>query len=145
MAGGAQRQVGLSDLRHLNGGLHAAVHALLLQEVLQGQAVHDRAEHAHVVGAGTVQAALLQLCTAEEIAAADDYGDFHAGLGNLRDLSRHVLHNVRVDADLAAAEHLTPQLQHDALVAFAVFGCSHRGISFVDVFCTAGHTTPPKT
>ena len=54
----AARDVRLGDLAHRDRGLHPGLDALLLEEVLQRQAVHDRAEHAHVVGAGAVHAAL---------------------------------------------------------------------------------------
>ena len=75
----AARDVGLGDLAHGDGGLDAGLDAFLLQEVLEGQAVHHDAEHAHVVGAGTVHAALLQLGAAEEVAATGDDRDLDAG------------------------------------------------------------------
>ena len=81
---GPARDVRLGDLAHRDGGLHPGLDALLLQEVLQRQAVHHGAEHAHVVGAGAVHAALLELGAAEEVAAADDDGDLHAGRGRRR-------------------------------------------------------------
>ena len=92
--------------------LHPGLDALLLQEVLQRQAVHHRAEHAHVVGPGPVHAALLQLGAAEEVAAADDHGDLHAAADHGGDLPGDGLHDVRVDADRAAAEDLAGELQH---------------------------------
>ena len=66
--------------------LHPGLDALLLQEVLQREAVHHGAEHAHVVGAGPVHAALLQLGAAEEVAAADHHGDLHAAADHGGDL-----------------------------------------------------------
>src|SRR5699024_1835138 len=110
-----QREVGLGDLSHLNGSLHAAVHALLLQEVLQGQAIHDGAQHAHVVGAGTVEAALLQLRAAEEVPTTDDHGHLHAAVSDFSDLACHVLNDIWVDAHGSPTEHLTAQLQHNPL------------------------------
>ena len=80
----AARDVGLGDLAHRDRGLHPGLDALLLEEVLQRQAVHDGAEHAHVVGAGAVHAALLQLGAAEEVAAADDDRDLDARRGRPR-------------------------------------------------------------
>ena len=113
----AARDVGLGDLAHRDRGLHPGLDALLLQEVLERQAVHDGAEHAHVVGAGPVHAALLELGAAEEVAAADDDRDLDAGCARPSAISRAIaLHDVGVDADLAAAEHLTGELEQDALV-----------------------------
>jgi hypothetical protein len=64
--------------------------ARLLEEVLQRERVHDGAEHAHVVGAPAVHAALAELRAAEEVATADDDGDLDPvdGRGDLaRDLA----------------------------------------------------------
>src|SRR5690606_39686620 len=66
----ATRDVGLGDLPHGDGGLHAGLDTHALQEVLEGQAVHHDAEHAHVVGAHAVHATLLQLSATEEVATA---------------------------------------------------------------------------
>nr|BFE68511.1 hypothetical protein GCM10020092_018120 [Actinoplanes digitatis] len=110
---GAQRDVRLRDLGHRDRGLHPRLDALLLEEVLQGEAVHDRAEHAHVVGPVAVHAALLQLGAAEEVAATDDNGDLHAAPGGRGDLPGEALHHVGVDAHRTAAEDLTGELQHD--------------------------------
>ena len=113
MADGAARNVGLGDLAHGDGALHAGFDAGLLKEVLQRQAVHDGAEHAHVVGAGAVHAALGQFGAAEEVAAADDDRDLDVGNGG-GDLLGHAADGVRVDAELAAAEDLAGELQQDA-------------------------------
>ena len=86
----------------------------LLQEVLEREAVHDGAEHAHVVGAGAVHAALLQFGAAEEVAAADDDGDLGAVADDGGDLAGDRVHHVGVDAQApAAGERLTGQLQHE--------------------------------
>jgi hypothetical protein len=91
------------------------VHALLLEQVLQRQAVHDRAEHAHVVGAGAVHAALGDLRAAEEVAAADDDRDLHAAADDVAHLPGDVGHHVEVEPDRAAAEDLARQLEQDPL------------------------------
>ena len=110
---GAARDVRLGDLAHRDGGLHAGVEVVLaLQEVLQRKAIHHGAEHAHVVGAGPVHAPLVQFGAAEEVAAADDDGDLHAVGGDLGDLVGDGGNHVRIDADLAAAEHLAAELEH---------------------------------
>ena len=110
VADGAARNVGLGDLAHGDGALDAGLDAGLLQEVLEGQAVHDGAEHAHVVGAGAVHAALRQFGAAEEVAAADDDRDLDVGDGG-GDLLGDAADGVRVDAQLAAAEDLAGKFQ----------------------------------
>ena len=116
----AQGQVRLRDLGHIDGRLHAALDPLLQQKVLQRERIHHRAEHAHVIRAGTVHAPLGQLRAAEEVAAANDDGDFGAGACHGSDLLGHVFYHVRVNTHFAAAEHLPAQLEHDPLVALAV-------------------------
>ena len=118
---GAPRDVGLGDLRHRDRRLHARGGAGLLEEVLQGERVHDRAEHAHVVGTAAVHAALAELGTAEEVAAADDDGDLDA-IDRFGDLAGDLADHVGVDAQLSAAERLSGQLQQDA----AAFRSPHR-------------------
>src|SRR6185503_7600983 len=98
---------------HRDRGLHPRLDALLLQEVLQSQAVHDRAEHAHVVGPVAIHAALLQLGAAEEVAAADHDRDLYAPPGGRGDLSGDALHDVVVDTYRTATEDLAGELQHD--------------------------------
>jgi hypothetical protein len=124
VANGAQRDVGLGDLPHGDGGLDAGLDACLLQEVLQGQTVHDGAEHAHVVGATPLHASLLQLGAAEEVAATGHDGDLGAAAGDLGDLVGDAGDDVGIDADGPAPERLPGQLQQDAVVR------GHR-VSFV--------------
>jgi len=76
-------------LTHGDRRLHPRADAGLLEEVLQREAVHDGAEHAHVVGACAVEALLRELGTAEEVAAADDDRDLDAGSHGLGDLGCH--------------------------------------------------------
>ncbi|EGJ74446.1 putative uridylate kinase [Streptomyces sp. Tu6071] len=122
---GAQRDVRLGHLSHRDRRLDAGVDALLLQEVLEREAVHDRAEHAHVVGPRAVHAALLQLGAAEEVAPADDDGDLGTVAYDGGDLARDGVHHVGVDPEPAATgERLTGQLQQEAAGALAV----HAGI-----------------
>jgi hypothetical protein len=71
----------------------------LLEEVLQRERVHDGAEHAHVVGAPAVHAALAELRAAEEVATADDDGDLDPVDGR-GDLARDLADDVGVDAEL---------------------------------------------
>ncbi|MGX1241513.1 hypothetical protein RKD46_002617 [Streptomyces pseudovenezuelae] len=121
VAHGAQRDVGLGDLAHGDGGLHPAVDALLLQEVLEGEAVHHGAEHAHVVRAGAVHAALLEFGTAEEVSAADDNRDLGAVPDDGGDLTGDLVHHVGVHTQApATGERLSGQLQQKPAAYFAV-------------------------
>ena len=120
MANGLQWNVRLSDLTHGNGGLHAGGLALLLEEVLQRQAVHDRAEHAHVIATGTVDTGLLQLSATEEVAAADHDGHLHALLHSGNDFLGDTTNHVGVDADLASAECLAGQLEQNSARLIAI-------------------------
>src|SRR6266536_1760476 len=83
---GPSRDIGLGHLAHGDGRLHPGLDAALLQHVLQGQAVDDRAEHAHVVGAGPVDTPFGQGRAAKHVAAADHRGDLHAVLNGGDDL-----------------------------------------------------------
>src|SRR6185503_8947144 len=117
---GATRDVGLGDLAHGDGRLDPGVDAVpALQEVLQREAVHDRAEHAHVVGAGPIHPAVVQFGAAEEVAAADDDGHLRAGPHDRGDLPGHRLDHVRIDPDATAAEHLAAELEQHAAVSGA--------------------------
>ena len=99
----------------------------LLEEVLQGQAVHDRAQHAHVVGTGTVHTALRELGAAEVIAAPDDHRHLHAGRHDVADLPSDGGHDVGVDAEAAVTgECLAGQLQQHPAIAAPVACWSSR-------------------
>ena len=111
---GPQRNVRFGDLSHGDRGLHPGRDAFLFQEVLQRKAVHHGAEHAHVVAAGALHAALLQLGATEEVAAPDDDGDLHATADHLGDLPGHLVHDVGVQPHLATAEHLAAELEQHA-------------------------------
>jgi hypothetical protein len=92
---------------------------LALQEILEREAVHHRAEHAHVVGTGAVQTALLQLLAAEEIATADHHRHLRTGGDDLGDLTGDRLDHPRIDPDAPAAEHLATQLEQHAAISGA--------------------------
>jgi hypothetical protein len=109
---GTTGDVRLGDLGHGDGGLHARLGTGLLEEVLQGEGVHDGAEHAHVVGAAAVHAALGEFRAAEEVAAADDDGDLD-GLGRFGDLPREAADDVGVDAEASGPECFAGQFEED--------------------------------
>jgi hypothetical protein len=110
----ATRHVRLRHLTHRDCRLHAGADAELLEKVLQGKAVHDGAEHAHVVGARTVHASHLQLGAPEEVAASDDDCNLHPATHHVGNLTGQQVDDVRVDPELAAAEDLTGELEQHA-------------------------------
>src|SRR5699024_2844973 len=112
--GRAPRNIGLGHLPHGDRRLNASVNAELFEEILQRQAVHDRAEHAHVIGACSVDAVMLQLGTAEEVATANHDPDLDAAVVDHGNLTGDAFDHVGVDTDGPATEHLTRQLQQDA-------------------------------
>src|SRR5512133_747577 len=142
---GAARDVGLGHLSHRDRGLDAGLNADLLQEILQGQAVHHRAQHAHVVGSVALHTVLLQLRTTEEVAAAHHDRDLNTHLNDNADLLGKSCHNIGIDADLSATEDLTRELQHHALVRTI-----HPPVPFsvVELFASRRDLTmrrPPRT
>ena len=67
----------------------------VLEGALQGQAVDDRGEHAHVVGGGALHAAMAGAQSAPDIAAADDDRDLHAEVVHFFDLRADLLDDLR--------------------------------------------------
>jgi hypothetical protein len=109
---GAPRDVRLGDLGHRDRRLYPRRRSRLLEEVLQRQRVHHRAEHAHVVRPPTVHPALTELGTAEEVAPADDDRDLDV-LRGVGDLPRQATHHLGTHAQGPGTEGLTRQLQQD--------------------------------
>ena len=107
MTNGLKRNVRLGDLSHGDGGLHARGLSLLLEEILQSEAVHHRSQHAHIVAAGAIDTSLLKFRATEEVAATDNDGDLNALLHRRNNLFRDTADNRRVDADLAATKRLS--------------------------------------
>ena len=123
MANRATRNVGLGNLAHGDGGLDASLDAGLLAEILEGQAVDDGTEHAHVVSPCTVDAALGELRTPEVVSAADDNSDFSAAADNIGDLRSNGSDEIGVDTEaFTAGEGLTGELQQHTTPA--TLGCT---------------------
>ena len=108
---GLERNVRFGDLSHGDGGLHSGGLAFLFQEILQCQAIHHGAKHAHVVAAGAVDASLLQFRPTEEVTAADHDRYLHALLDSGNDFTCDASDHGRIDADLAATECLAGELE----------------------------------
>ena len=77
----------LGELGHRDRRLHARGDVDLLQGILQRQRVHDRREHAHVVGAVALDAGCLP--AAPDVAAADHDRGLDAEVDDLGQLPRH--------------------------------------------------------
>ena len=120
-----RRMYGSATFVHANGRQQPGLAAEALEGVLQGQAVEDGGEHAHVVGGGLLDdfAAGAELGPAEDVAAADDDGELHAALHDALGLAGDAERLVDADAALAAvAETFAAQLQHDARDIWAAVG-----------------------
>ena len=75
MPQGTAPDVRLRDLVHLDRGHDPALRTDLLKAVLQGQAIEDRGDHAHVVGGGALHTLAAGGQSPEDVAAADHDGD----------------------------------------------------------------------
>ena len=96
----------LGHVLHLDGGLHARVHAGFFQRLLQRHAVDDRRQHAHVIGRAAVHAAIGRGDAAPDVAAADDDRDLHAHGVDFRHFARDLVGHLRVDDLLLALRAL---------------------------------------
>ena len=85
MADGPQADKGFADAVHADGRKNARRLAQAFHGFAQGQGVDDGGEHAHVIGGGAFDVAVLgKGGSADEIPAADHDRQLHAGLGNLQ-------------------------------------------------------------
>ena len=72
---------------------------MLLERVLQGEGVDDRAEHAHVVALRAVHAGARSLEPAEDVAAADHDADLDPLGVHLGELGREGLQRLGLDSE----------------------------------------------
>ncbi len=129
MPNGATAHEGLANGVHLDGRLHAGIDALLFQSVLHSQRIHHRGQHAHVIGAGALHVARRLGQPAEDIAAADHQTQLNTETRNRRDLSRHSLDGIHVDAEtLIAHQHFAGHFQQDTLVSQRRCGRWYRSL-----------------
>ena len=63
------------------------VNLLMFQRILQGETVQHGSNHAHIVAGGAVHAFAAGGESTEDIAAADDNGDFHAAIPSFFNLA----------------------------------------------------------
>ena len=116
----AAADVRLGDLVHGDRGHDPGRDARALERVLEGEAVHDRGEHAHVVAGRPVHAPRRRGQPAEDVAATDHDADLDTQAVDLRDLAGDERADRRVDAVRAIPEQrLARQLEQDPAVAQA--------------------------
>ena len=78
--------IGLGDGLHVDGTHDPREDAVALQRLLQREGVHDRREHADVVGLCAVHALRRRRDAPEDVPAANDYRDLDAALTDDLDL-----------------------------------------------------------
>src|SRR6185312_8151306 len=118
VADGAAADVVLANLVDADGGHHPRVEAEALQRVLHRDRIHDRGQHAHVVGGHTIHPGARETRAAEDVAAADHYRHLHAETDDLLQLPGDTLEHRRVDPVVGGAhEGLSRELHENAGVA----------------------------
>ena len=96
---------------------------MALEGILQGERVHDRGEHADVVGLRAIHAVGAAGDTAEDVAAAHRDGHLHAVINDVLDLLGQVVDDLRIDAiAVIAHERLARKLQQNAVVLISLGG-----------------------
>ena len=103
---------------------------MALKTVLQSQRVHNRGEHADVVGLCTIHAISAASDAAEDVAAAYGDGNLNAVVNDLFDLLGKVVDDLRIDSVSGIAHQgLAGELQQHTMI-FITFswhvGSSHR-------------------
>ena len=106
---GAAADIGLADGRHRDRRLDAGVDADLLERVLHGERVHHRRQHAHIVGAGAVEALGRAGEAAEDVAAADDQAELVPVVLGRLDLVGEPGDGVGIDAELPSPISASPE------------------------------------
>ena len=128
VADGATPDVGLGNFLHVDGALHAGEHAVALEGILQGERVHDRSEHADVVGLRAIHALRRARNAAEDVAAAHNDSELDTVVHDFRDFVGQVIDHLRIDpVTQIAGERLAGKLQKHTLVLVLV---GHRNPFF---------------
>ena len=119
MANGAPENERLGHVFHFDRGLHARLHAELLERAFQRHAVDHRREHAHVIRGRAIHPAIGRRQSAPDISAADHHRNLHSQIVHFLDALRDLAHNRRrnVVAPAAFLQRLAAQFEHDAFVS----------------------------
>ena len=108
--------------------MHPGLNADFLKRGLHGQGVHDRGQHAHIVGSGPFHVARSLAQPPEDVAAADDEADLHTFAGHVGYGLGHRGHGLLVDSiALVPHQDLSRDLQQDALVEKFERSVGHGG------------------
>ena len=98
MAHGPAADETFGDLGDLDGTLDADREPLGFEGRLEGEGVHEGAQHAHLVGDGSLDSSLGgKGLAADEVSASDDDGDFMTGGADLRHFFGDVMKNVGIE------------------------------------------------
>jgi len=84
---------------HADSGHYPGVDPRLLQNVLHGQRVDHRGQHAHVVGVDSVQTGLAGGGPPDDVPATDDQAKVHAHAVHFFDLLREFVDDLIIQAD----------------------------------------------
>ena len=115
------QDIRFGHLMHGDGRLHAGLQSNLFQRILQGQTVHDRCQHAHVVGRSAFHPEGSCLDAAKNIAATHHDSDLHALVVDGFDLIGHVRKHVRANAEiLLAHQGFAAEFQQDTLILWLI-------------------------
>ncbi len=98
----------LANLIHLDRRLNPGFDAQLLKRILHCQGIHDRGQHAHIIGLCPVHSLGCTGHASENVPAADDQADFKALVLRRFHLGGQVGDRIRIDAELAGAHQGFP-------------------------------------
>ena len=90
----AATDIRLANLVHLDTTHNAAGAIDPLDGILQGESIHNRGKHAHVIGLGALHTLGRAGDTAEDVAASDNDRDLDPLVVKLLDLNGHALHHI---------------------------------------------------
>ena len=127
MADGAAANVVLADFIDADRRHHSGEHPQSLQGILHRQRVHDRGQHAHVVGRDSIHAFLGQPGPPKQVATTDDHTHFDAVLAQFPHLARNACQHVGIDAIVALAhQDFTAELEKNSLERWSGIQHGHR-------------------
>ena len=111
----AAADVVFTNVMHRNCRHDADIGIDTFERVLQSQGVHYRGQHAHMVAGDTVDSGFSEAGAAENVAAANDDGNFDPELGNITDFYGDPVNDDRVNAVVfLAQQRFAAEFQKDS-------------------------------